>query len=218
MNTFALWNEPDHPGGHWLPRPNARAYSRLLRLSYPAIKSVNPRAKVLIGGLVNNKHDFLQAIYNHGGGRFFDAVGNHMYPQYAPTHCPLDGRGKPSRHALCGIRRLREVLRRNGDARKGIWLTELSFSSCKCHYVEPIGEWLQASYLQRTFRWLARQRRVPVALWFNLRNYRGVKGRRGDLGGEFGLLRADDSPKPAFFRFRRYAKRWASMVRRASSP
>ena len=47
---------------------------------------------------------------------------------------------------------------------------------------------------------------IPVALWFNLRNYGKPGAERRDLGGQFGLLRADDSPKRAFRAFRNYVR------------
>lgn len=156
VNAFQLWNEPDHRSGTWLPGPDPQAYAGLLKFAYPAIKTVNANARVLVGGLVNSNYEFLQDIYDHGSGRYFDGIANHVYPQYPPKTCPLASDGQASRHALCGISRVRKVLNRNGDAHKPIWLTELSWSSCRCHYQQPVDESTQAVYLRQAYSRLAR--------------------------------------------------------------
>ena len=205
VKAFQLWNEPDHKRGRWLPGPDAGEYAGLLKLAYPAIKSVDESATVLVGGLINNNHAFLQGIYDAGGGPFFDGVANHVYPQYPPRTCAYSSDGKPSRHALCGLSRLRETLTANGDAKKRTWITELSWSSCRCHYQDPVSEEGQALYLRQAYSLLAKRWDVPVALWFRLRDP-GVPGvaRTGVQSG-FGLTRSDNSAKPAFATFQNYA-------------
>ena len=59
VGTFSLWNEPNHPaflapqwrrsGGRLVPASPAR-YAAMVRAAYPAIKAVDPRARVLVGG------------------------------------------------------------------------------------------------------------------------------------------------------------------------
>ncbi len=159
----------------------------------------------MVGGLINNNHAFLQGIYDAGGGRFFDGVADHVYPQFPPRTCAYSSDGKPSRHALCGLSRLRETLTANGDARKRIWITELSWSSCRCHYRDPVGEQDQALYLRQAYSFLARRGDVPVALWFNLRDIAFPGVTRTDVGSSFGLLRPDGSAKPALASYRNYA-------------
>jgi hypothetical protein len=205
VKSFQLWNEPDHKHGRWLPGPDAGEYAGLLKAAYPAIKRVNPNATVLVGGLINNNHTFLQGIYNAGGGPFFDGVADHVYPQYPARTCPLSNDGKPSRHALCGLSRLRETLTANGDAKKPIWITELSWSSCRCHYQDPVSEEDQAVYLRQAYSYLARRGDVPVAVWFNLRDIAFPGVVRTDVGSGFGLMRPSGSRKPAFMTYRNYA-------------
>lgn len=59
VDTFTLWNEPNHPGflrpqwvnvdGTWVPRA-ADIYRKMVRLGYPAVKKAAPDSRVLIGG------------------------------------------------------------------------------------------------------------------------------------------------------------------------
>jgi hypothetical protein len=132
-------------------------------------------------------------------------VADHVYPQFPPRTCAYSSDGKPSRHALCGLSRLRETLTANGDARKRIWITELSWSSCRCHYRDPVGEQDQALYLRQAYSFLAKRRDVPVALWFRLRDP-GVPGvARTGVESGFGLTRPNGSAKPAFATYQNYA-------------
>lgn len=59
VDTFTIWNEPNHPGfllpqwaqedGRWIPA-SADAYRAMVYAAYPAIKSVAPESRVLVGG------------------------------------------------------------------------------------------------------------------------------------------------------------------------
>ncbi len=50
VNTFEIWNEPDNPE-FWRPEPSAAGYARLYIAARDAIKSVDPQARVIVGGL-----------------------------------------------------------------------------------------------------------------------------------------------------------------------
>jgi hypothetical protein len=71
-------------------------YADMLKVAYPAIKSVDPDAKVLIGGLLLDcdptnppagktckPGKFLEGILRNSGGNYFDIVSFHGYPNYA---------------------------------------------------------------------------------------------------------------------------------------
>jgi hypothetical protein len=50
VTTIEVWNEPDNPE-FWSPRPDPAAYARLYTTTREAIDSVDPTARVIIGGL-----------------------------------------------------------------------------------------------------------------------------------------------------------------------
>ncbi len=50
VNTFEIWNEPDNPE-FWRPEPSAAGYARLYTAARNAIKSADPQARVIVGGL-----------------------------------------------------------------------------------------------------------------------------------------------------------------------
>lgn len=110
---YELWNEPDVEAsifsgdnlyGCWGDYRDryfgGGYYAEMLKQAYPAIKAANPKAQVIVGGLLldcdpnnipPNKTDcnaskFLQGILENGGGNYFDGVGFHSYDYF----------GKPS--------------------------------------------------------------------------------------------------------------------------
>jgi hypothetical protein len=50
VDTFEIWNEPDN-AQFWTPQPNAAAYAGLYAAARTAIQTVDPPARVIIGGL-----------------------------------------------------------------------------------------------------------------------------------------------------------------------
>ena len=47
---YEVWNEPNH-GGFWCPAPDPAAYARVFLAADEAVEGVDPRARVLLGGL-----------------------------------------------------------------------------------------------------------------------------------------------------------------------
>ncbi len=130
VHYWEIWNEPNNPE-FWAPKPNAAAYTTLLKATYAAIKSADPTATVISGGLTvsNGNNDaipFLQAMYAQNGGTstgLFDAVGWHPY-------C---GTVRPSKSVASwclwyqmngSTPSARSIMTAAGDATKQIWPTE----------------------------------------------------------------------------------------------
>jgi len=97
-----------------------------------------------------------------------------------------------------GVPKVRETLVRHGE-RKPIWLTEFGWSTCSTRGAEAwencVSPSVQASYLRRAFRKMRDWSYVPVGVTFNLEDTSGDRGERLD---NYGLLRRDGSPKPAY--------------------
>ncbi len=74
--AYEIWNEEDAPA-FWTGAPNPAAYTQLLKATYPAVKSADPAATVLLGGLTGNDYEFLEGVYAAGGKGYFDAVAVH---------------------------------------------------------------------------------------------------------------------------------------------
>jgi hypothetical protein len=91
-SVYGCWGDKTKPstyGGDY--------YAEMLKVVYPAIKTADPNAQVLIGGLLLDcdpanppagkncdSGNFLKGILQNGGGDYFDFVAFHAYAVYAP--------------------------------------------------------------------------------------------------------------------------------------
>jgi Cellulase (glycosyl hydrolase family 5) len=211
-DAWELWNEPDG-SEFWLDGPQPAHYAALVRAAYPAIKAVQPGDLVVTGGTAGNDMDFVAALYDHGAGGHFDAVGVHT-----DTACLTNGpgayyrdeRGRVGRYTFTGYREVHAVMSAHGDGAKPIWMTELGWNtqstrprSCNT------GSWAgqkrlgvskrrQARFLRAAYRCLAADPFVAVGLWFGMQDIRGSRHARG-----YGLFRASGRAKPAARAFKR---------------
>ena len=127
VDTFEIWNEPNLApfyGGD----PDARSFTALLRAAYPAIKAVQPRSTVVLGGLSKARSDatapntFLGNVYGYGGRAYFDAVGFHPYVN-------ATGYATDSQRVWQQVSNLRSTMVLRGDLLKKIWFTESGMST-----------------------------------------------------------------------------------------
>jgi hypothetical protein len=203
VNVWELWNEPD--GTFWTGGGAATpaAYSAMLKATYPAIKSEDPNATVIVGGLVGNDFDFVEGLYDNGAGPYFDGVGVHT-----DTACRIDAPGvvyrEPSgrigRFAFTGYREVYATMARHGDAAKGIYMTEIGWNDADdlmCDEGSNAGQRKkgvsagdQARFLKQAFACVAADPFVKVASWFTLQD-RVASSR-------FGLFSSGGGERPAF--------------------
>jgi hypothetical protein len=204
--AYEIWNEED-ASRWWTGGPDPAAYTRLLQAAYPAVKSADPAAEVVLGGLTGNDYNFLQGVYQAGGKGYFDAVGVHT-----DTACNVNSpyvflRGTDNRmipDSFLAYREVHATMLANGDDRP-IWMTELSWrtTSATCsegawagQKPEGVADEQQATYLSQAYHCLTQDPYVQVALWFPLQD-------EGSIAS--GLVRANGSHKPSFAAMQAYA-------------
>jgi hypothetical protein len=118
VRHWQIWNEPNIGINFVGVRSWPRTYARLLRAGYRAVHGADSGAKVVMAGLANFSWRDLSRAYRAGVHGSFDIAAVHPFS------------GRPSNSVK--ITRLnRDVMNRNGDRRKPIWLTELTWSSAK---------------------------------------------------------------------------------------
>lgn len=82
IDAWEIWNEPD-TALFWGGRDGGdpEVYLELLKRAHRAIKSVDPDATVMNGGLTGTERgaNYLQRLLGLGGGEFLDAVAFHGY-------------------------------------------------------------------------------------------------------------------------------------------
>ncbi|MEY9839949.1 cellulase family glycosylhydrolase [Streptacidiphilus sp. EB103A] len=213
VHTWEVWNEPNL-SGFWQPAPDPAAYTTLLRATSRALRSADPSAYVILGGLAATRTgggaisqtEFLAAVSALGGNRLVDAVGYHPY-----TYPYLAGAATSWGTAWERIDRtrtsLRSVLSANGTPDLPVWVTETGAptggpgepSDGRPSTIGPttthVTEARQAAIAADAVRTAAADPGVGALFWYSDR----------DLGTDpssnenfYGLRRADGSAKPAF--------------------
>jgi hypothetical protein len=137
INAWQVWNEPNFK--YFVAKPNPTEYGKLVKNSAAAIKSVDPSAQVVLAGLFSKPAGarylkgkkvihatspnyfasyFLEQMYKTNPGIKSKFQGVALHPYVARY-----------RQLPAEIEELRGVMTREGDAAKGLWITELGWSS-----------------------------------------------------------------------------------------
>jgi len=212
IHTWEIWNEPNS-ADFWLPEANTSAYTQILKLSYAAIKHIDPRSTVLTGGTASNgtghgnllPADFIAGIYANGGRGYFDAVADHPYSRpFLPSFNWYWNAWQQMANTQPNIR---SIMVANGDGAKKIWITEygtptggpgglatngLLFSERDDDHVT---EALQAKTvttavaMYRAYSW------AGPFFWYS---YKDNGTSPNDTENFYGLVRADGTHKPAY--------------------
>jgi hypothetical protein len=206
VTAWEIWNEEDD-SLWWASGPDPAAYTALLQAAYPAIKTADPRAKVVLGGLTGNDYEYLSQLYAHGAKGSFDAVSVHtdtICDVASPYEILRNGRTdqRINRWAFLGYRTVHEVMLANGDS-SPIWMTELGWSTST--QVCNSGAWAgqkpagvnpqqQATFLLQAYHCLAQDPYVQVAIWYGLQDNEPFDSPRGS----YGLLDSNLTPKPSY--------------------
>ncbi|MBS1675787.1 MAG: hypothetical protein JST08_00230 [Actinobacteria bacterium] len=137
VKAWQIWNEPNFK--YFVAKPNPAEYGKLVKLSSTAIKGADPAAQVVLGGLFAKPAGarylkgkkvmhatspnwfgsyFLEQMYKTNPGIKSRFQGVALHPYVARY-----------RQLPAEIEELRGVMTRSGDGAKGLWVTELGWSS-----------------------------------------------------------------------------------------
>jgi hypothetical protein len=199
VRRWQIWHQPNLKK-NFAP-VSARRYAKLVRISDNAIHRADPRAKVILAGMLAYAKPtawrFLNRLYQQKGiKRDFDGVALHPFASNV-------------RYQARALKRTRRVIKKHGDRRTPIWITELSWGSGSAErFGLNKGLKGQARYLKQSFRMILDNRRrwhIKRVFWFRWRDDRGCS--RDPLRCTSGLFRASDEPKPAWRTFRKFSSR-----------
>ncbi len=199
IRRWQVWNEPNLRE-YWQSQPWATSYVSLLRVASRSIRRSDPGAKVVLGGLVNFSWSNLQQIYDAGGRGAFDVAAIHPYTAKVANVIKI-------------LKLVRKVMRRNGDRRAGISVTELSWPSSGSRTSIRRGfettEAGQAKLLTAAYAELARARRtygVESAYWYNWISREVSASEPFDYAGLRKLVGTEIVSKPALTAYARAAR------------
>lgn len=193
---WEVWNEPNSVN-FFAPAPNVDQYAQLLAAGYGSIKGVDPGAFVLSGGLAPAVDDgtdiapvtFIRRMYELGANKYFDAFAMHPYTHPALPDDPATAEWSSAQR----MQQMRDVMVAGGDESKQIWATEFGAptgtgpgSVSDAVQAESIGTFLATA---ADTSWIG-----PVYIF----NIRDSGTDLADPEQNFGLLRYDFTPKPAY--------------------
>jgi len=208
VRFWQIWNEPNFK--YFVARPSPAEYGRLVDLSYAAIRSADRQGRIVLAGLFARPAeaarpfrpprayfatDFLARMYRSTPGvrQRFAAIALHPY-------------GGRFQYLAPQIEEVRDVLERNHDGRKALWITELGWSSRPPTPGNSFarGRRGQARQLAGAFSVLRRNQRrwrIQRVYWFSVDD---LSGSCNFCDGS-GLFAAGFRPKPAWHAFVRFA-------------
>jgi polysaccharide biosynthesis protein PslG len=208
IRTWQIWNEPNFK--YFVARPNPAEYGKLVKISSAAVKAVDSGARIILAGLfarpieaeIKNgppqayfAFDFLDRMYRSTPGIKSKFQGYALHP-YTGSYKNLTSR----------IEEVRSALKANHDAAKGLWITELGWSSKPPRAGNSFAKGLrgQAAQLKGAFGLLRAQQRkwhVQRVYWFSVDD---LPGACNFCDGS-GLFAEGFWPKPAWNAFVRFA-------------
>jgi hypothetical protein len=213
LREWQIWNEPQLRY-QWNDDHFEAGYGELLRASYRALKDADRGSLVVLAQLTNDSWNVYDRLYEEGRiGRSFDAVSIAPFTSTAERVVKI-------------VRLVRRAMRRHGDARLPLWVTELGWPASKgrVRSSSPLQttERGQAALLERAYELLARGRRdrelgVSRAYW-----YTWASSYDGDVDDIFrfaGLQRFDGAQftrKRSLAAYTRTARRFEGCAKTAA--
>lgn len=157
VKYIIIWNEPNL-SQEWGYRPaDPAGYAELLRRAYLAAKAVDPNVVILGGALAPtlaprgsewamNDLDYLQAMYDAGAAPYFDGLAAHSYGwTFDPDEPP-----SPNAVNFRRVELLRDVMIRNGDGEKPVFITEAGWNDHP-RWTKAVRPAQRASYTIRAY-------------------------------------------------------------------
>ncbi len=132
IRYYQLWNEPNIYPEWGEQAVDPRGYTELLCEGYRRAKAIDPDVVVLSGALAQtidlsgrnlNDFIFLQRMYDAGAGDCFDVLTTNAYLLWS---APTDHRMRPLVINYARTEYIRDIMVRNGDAHKPIWISEMN--------------------------------------------------------------------------------------------
>jgi hypothetical protein len=205
--SWQLWNEPNLRT-FWSDDQWAKPYAALLRAARRSARQADSRASIVLGAMTNGGRstawEAIRELYRQGARGSFDQASVHPYTSTA-------------RNVLRTLTRVRTEMRKRGDARKTLLVTELAFSSSGGDTRDAYATWDtteqgQATRLTEAYKTLIANRkrlRIGAVHWYTWLSPQASKGQWMDYAGLRRMSGGEVVDKPALRAYARIAARYA---------
>jgi hypothetical protein len=222
IRYYQIWNEPNiYP--EWGEKPvSPEEYTELLKVGYTRIKAACPECVVISGALAQtiplgprdlNDFIFLQRMYDAGAAPYFDVLAIQGYGLWSG---PTDRRMRPRVLNFSRPRYLREIMVKNGDAAKPIWITEMNWNAPPADLPDKPYGYVTLEQQARNAV-LAYQRAEQEWPWLGVVNFwffkRATDAERGQPMYYFRMVEPDFSPLPVYEALRELAHQAPTVYR-----
>jgi hypothetical protein len=143
VDAFEIWNEPDNPV-FWVPAPDASRYALLYSSARTAIDDADPSARVLVGGLTNERA-FLPAMLAADPALRGAIDGVAIHP-YGATPAVVLAHVVAARHVLDSV----------GLATVPLYVTEFGWTTSPAGALDGAPERLRPGYIEQSLAMLGR--------------------------------------------------------------
>ncbi|MCW3007412.1 MAG: endo,4-beta-xylanase [Solirubrobacterales bacterium] len=194
QHDWQIWNEPNLDRYWSSPTPFGKGYVALLKAARTAIKRADPQSRIILCGFGNASWTALAAAYKAGlKGSMFDIAATHPFSARVSNVLKIVGLN-------------RQVMARNGDARKPIDISEMTWASAQGGPATDIADFSttragQASKLTAAYKALIAKRkawRINSVVWSTWLSSDGTDGSINlfDWSGLRRLNPADPAGEP----------------------
>ena len=124
ITVWQIWNE-QNSSKYFAPKVDVRGYAALLKSAAAGIRSVDPQAEIMLGGMwgpnsarevVMPAKAYLEKLYKLGADDDFDSIAIHPYANNATG-------------SVAQLATARKVAVAAGDRKAGMWVTEIGWAA-----------------------------------------------------------------------------------------
>jgi polysaccharide biosynthesis protein PslG len=195
IQAWELWNEPNFERFS-KPSVDPAGFVRFLRSARKVRDAVGSHAKLISGGVAPGGamdiFSWVDQIALRGGLNLIDGLGVHPYSGVSPDD---------TRSWMMQLEALHRRLGKLGRPDLPLWLTEYGAPSISVAngYGPPLTEAQQADRLRKAFALATRFDWIENLTWYE---FQDEASNSGDPEDNFGMVRGDLTPKPAYHAFR----------------
>ena len=213
IDSFEIGNE-EYTGGQDAPATPCFAadnYVPVLKAGYQAVKANSPRALVVTFGSawesIKGISAFYQRMYDLGAKSYFDVANLHYYNHAFSTNAD-PAQVITSKPDLPSFNQrwqsVHEVMARNGDGNKGIWISEVGWPTQKKGYknIPVVSPQTQAQYLTYVMTQAMNSHVVSKVFWYTINTANSLYHDRAD--DIYPNYAGDSQPMPAFTAYQQF--------------
>jgi polysaccharide biosynthesis protein PslG len=202
IHSWQIWNEPNIPQ-YWGNHPNAKQYTRLLKVAARSIHRVDKHAEIVTAGLPESlikgaiqATKYIPKLYKAGAKKWFTTLAINPY-------------GPTAANVVKNVRQARRIMNRHHDRGGHLWIAEVGWGTGGPKHRFNIGVKGQARQLGKLLHRLYRARhklKLRGLVYFGWKDRKPYPPNYDDQWGlHTGLLTAAGKEKPSYKVFARVA-------------